>query len=169
METLNWWTYIHTAKQIRKGRQKLIGRGKTLGKIWDICLLVLMNTPKKQNKKQRPSNSVLSGWERERETNNIIIKRKESERDRMIQKMKLYLWNVIDDLSVVWELKWNELVVSVPDMVCKDENHSLKFRASLAGCASGSHTLKAEHGNQLISSPFRLASPAPRLWAGSEA
>lgn len=34
---------------------------------------------------------------------------------------------------------------------------------------SGSHTPEAECGNWLISSPLRLAFPAPRLWAGSEA
>lgn len=50
----------------------------------------------------------------------------------MTRWMNLYLWNVIDDLSVVWDLKWNELVVSVPDMVCKEKNRSLKFRASSA-------------------------------------
>lgn len=45
-----------------------------------------------------------------------------------------YLWYVIDDLSIGWDLKWNESVVSVPDMVCKEKKktRSLKFSTSLS-------------------------------------
>lgn len=80
-----------------------------------------------------------------------------------------YLWDVIDDLSIGWDLKWNESVVSVPDMVCKEKKDSLFEIQHFLVCASGSHTPDVECGNWLISGPLRLASPAPRLWAGSGA
>lgn len=47
--------------------------------------------------------------------------------------------------------------------------NSLFKMQSFLGCASESHMPDTERGDTLISSPLRLASPAPRLWAGSEA